>query len=306
MSYSRTGALAAMRFPISIRNSHKLQGSLLIQEVDYEPALLNAPFIIDYLHAKGVWAGKYNYSRIIPVFDRGKVHETPLDRWLDEVPFSTAPVGFVFHTSRCGSTLFCQAAKCCRKLHVLSEPPIINAVLDVELDMQWQDRLHLLQKAIGVMAACGASSTELTLIKTRSWNVLWLKLFENAFPDTKAIFMYRDLIEIVSSIQKAPPGWLRGLEVFASFLGVPSKDIEDLKHAPLFAKCEFMVENFRQSARGSSGLINQWLAYNDIKDKFFEVLGGIWGIELAIEERLCVTDSFKFYSKSYPARIPFK
>src|SRR5574337_1787273 len=137
-----------MRFPISIRKSPESPRRFIVQEIDYEQEIGQTPFIIDYLRVREIWTGNYNSSHILPIFAPEKVYETPIEVWLQRNFILTVPVGFIFHTSRCGSTLFCQAAKCCSRLHVLSEPPIINAILDPELDIPQQDRSQILLRAV--------------------------------------------------------------------------------------------------------------------------------------------------------------
>lgn len=289
-----------MMFPISMRlNGH----ALYVQEVSFDTDLLDPPFVIDALRSRGIWKGAYNVSGILPFFDGARVTEVPLHEWLKRPERRANRVGFVFHTSRCGSTMFSQAVKCLKSCRVLSEPPMLNAVLDIELELPDDVRSRLLRRSIDSMVACLPPEYDIALVKTRSWNVLRIQLFQRTFEDSRAIFIHRDPEDMVASIMASPPAWFRSIAIFAEFLGTPSPAMERLRAASVHEKCAFMVAAFTEAASQSQGMIQLFMRYGDIQDQLGSVLSRVWHVNPTVGEMERARQSFRYYSKSYPEKV---
>jgi hypothetical protein len=57
-------------------------------------------------------------------------------------------------------------------------------------------------------------STERAIFKFSSWNVLHFPLFAELFPDVPTLFVIRNPAEVLASIAKAPPGFVRNSHRF--------------------------------------------------------------------------------------------
>ena len=139
----------------------------------------------------------------------------------DLLPNHPPPDGFLFHTSRCGSTLLGRAMSQLPQSQVVFEgPPSLIEVL-FGLTSGWLrcPRKSLLvvddydKKLIRNMVNLSTrrqSNTQYTLVKTVSWNVIFADLFHQAFPTTPSVFLYREPMEIFLSIlDKRPRSWPR-------------------------------------------------------------------------------------------------
>ncbi len=130
--------------------------------------------------------------------------QTPVDllETLAEEAPGVAPTGFIFHMSRCGSTLVAQMLAALRDSIVISEAPVI----DQTLGLHWRDpRIGCAQRIAwlrGVVHALGQrrhGDERRFFIKFDSWHVLELPLILEAFPDVPWIFLYRDPTEVLVS-----------------------------------------------------------------------------------------------------------
>jgi hypothetical protein len=119
------------------------------------------------------------------------------------------PDGFVFHMSRCGSTLVARLLGALPENRVLSEPTALNAVVRAALVDGSIPRATLLDWLRTVVSLLGRPLDRETrhFIKLDCWHALALPLFVEAFPATPWIFLYRDPAEVLVSQVRAPGAW---------------------------------------------------------------------------------------------------
>lgn len=136
-------------------------------------------------------------------------HQTPLDvlhELRDREP-GLLPSGFVFHVSRCGSTLIAQALAALPQNIVVAEAGPIDGVLQArhhDPAITDEQRIAWLR---GMVAAFGRPRSGIErhlVIKFDSWHARDLPLIRRAFPDVPWIFVYRDPVEVLVSHQRMP------------------------------------------------------------------------------------------------------
>ena len=134
-------------------------------------------------------------------------HQTPLDT-LGELTAATSsvrPTGFVFHMSRCGSTLVSQMLAALPQNIVLSEAGPIDDVLRAHFrdpKITEDQRVRWLQWLVAALA-CRRNPAEKNLfIKFDCWHVMLLPLIQRAFPGVPWVFLYREPLEVMASAQK--------------------------------------------------------------------------------------------------------
>ncbi len=141
----------------------------------------------------------------------------------DSVPLSA----FIFHISRCGSTLLTQMLSTDPQHIVLSEVPLFDDLL----------RLPHRFPAIGQAFSVNAFAAALRLlgrnrtgagrhlfVKTDCWHVFFYQEIRRVFPETPILLLYRDPGEVLRSQQK-----IRGVQSVPSnlepaFTGIPAGD----------------------------------------------------------------------------------
>ncbi len=133
------------------------------------------------------------------------------------LPPPIAPTAFIFHTSRSGSTLLTQLLSCLEGCIALSEPPIVDELL--QLSIPPQEKSSLIQMLIRALSQTRVAGDRYFFIKYDSWDIAWLPLIKQAFPETPRFFIYRDPLAILWSHHRQRgsqmvPG-LRNLESLA-------------------------------------------------------------------------------------------
>jgi hypothetical protein len=127
-------------------------------------------------------------------------HQTPMKFLgeLNEYSKGLKPDGFIFHLSRCGSTLVSQMLAALPQNIVISEAPPLDFVLRSgevcdEIRVEW------LRWMINAFGQKRSYHEENFFIKFDSWNTRQINLIKRAFPDVPWIFLYRNPVEIMVS-----------------------------------------------------------------------------------------------------------
>ncbi len=113
------------------------------------------------------------------------------------LPPPLEPTAFIFHTSRSGSTLLTQLLSCLDGCVALSEPPIMDELL--QLATPPKDKSGLIRTLIRALAQTRTARDRYFFIKYDCWHITWLPLIKQAFPDTPCFFVYRDPVAILWS-----------------------------------------------------------------------------------------------------------
>jgi len=133
-------------------------------------------------------------------------HQTPLEDLGEIVTAqpSVRPTGFIFHMSRCGSTLLSQMLAASPQNIVLSEAAPIDEILRASFrhpNLTAEQRVQWLQWLVDVLAWRRHPAEKHVFIKFDCWHVMFLPLIQRAFPDVPWIFLYREPIEVMASAQ---------------------------------------------------------------------------------------------------------
>jgi hypothetical protein len=179
-----------------------------------------------------------------------------------------SPNAFVFHESRCGSTLVANALAAMEpeSTRVYSEPwPLISAVRLCGFDGNDCPRgraVELLRDVIYLMGRTNDENEEHLFFKIQSIGTKFIQVFLEAFPDTPWIFVYREPVQIMMSqfshgtrsancvrqLHDIPEGKIEDIEKM-------DKSVETLTSAEkcalhLSLLCESVIEAFHYSSNG--------------------------------------------------------
>jgi hypothetical protein len=134
------------------------------------------------------------------------------------------PILFIFHISRCGSTLLSQALGLNDEHITLSEVPFIDDLLKLFTLDEWLINVEyqaIFKAAIRLYSRISVTPKKL-FIKTDSWHIYYLPLFRLLYPSTPFLLLFRKPDEVLYSQQKkrgmhAVPGLISD-----SILGIQS------------------------------------------------------------------------------------
>ena len=193
------------------------------------------------------------------------------DEWLGEsVPVS----GFIFHMSRCGSTLLGNALASCHDHLSINQPGPLQEGFWAVLTDQWsalpmransERYVVVLRHLIRAILRRRRASYLRGFIKFRSWSVLFLNFIRTAFPEVPCLFLYRDPVEVLAStLQKKNVVQLAENENQKAFLaGVPKKTMKLMNDVDFLIHC---YENYFHSALNTPQNRISYLNYDNLDE----------------------------------------
>ena len=140
-------------------------------------------------------------------------HETPmevLEERLGSHP-GIAPSGFIFHTSRCGSTLVSRMLASSERNVVIAEGWPVDSVITADVrhpEVTREQRVRWLRAVIAALGQPRAGSEDRCFVKFDCWHALDLPLVREAFPDVPWVFVYREPVEVLASQLRMPAAWI--------------------------------------------------------------------------------------------------
>lgn len=228
--------------------------------------------------------------------------DTPL-LVLKEKEQGILPTGFIFHMSRCGSTLTSQMLAASPRNIVLSEALPIDSVLRLE-SVNPGEKEQLLLAVINALGRKRYPEEERLFIKFESWNTFHLPLIKRLFPDVPWVFMYRDPIEVVVSHQRQ-----RGIKMVPGLIppkhfGLPNalfngNVLDEYGVKILSSICRNAIFHFQNIPNGR--LIN----YSQLPEEVELMLRDHFKVDLAMEEAEAMRKVSAINVKD-PLKTPFQ
>lgn len=110
-----------------------------------------------------------------------------------------APTGFIFHVSRCGSTLLANLLGKLDGALVLSEPGPVDSLIRAGDRLDRSRQVRLLRAMVAALGQARAAGQDRLFIKFDAWTTPQHDLLREAFPETPWVFLYRDPVEVLVS-----------------------------------------------------------------------------------------------------------
>ena len=224
---------------------------------------------------------------------------TPITRladWLEIHP-GLGPSGFIFHMSRCGSTLVSQMLAALERNVVVSEASPIDAVVRAPFerpDLAAEEHAQWLSWIVGALGHPRRGETHY-FVKLDCWHTLALPLFRRAFPNVPWVFLYRDPVEVLVSQARMPgmhmvPGML-GHDVFG-LLNTGAAGNPEEHHARVLARvCAPVLEHCDEQA---ALLVN----YRELPQAVWTKIMPHFGISCGDNDRAVMAAAARFDAKT--------
>lgn len=160
------------------------------------------------------------------------------------------PSGFIFHMSRCGSTLLGQMLGAVSHHIMVSEAEPLDAVVQWAAMTNAPDEVAVraLRAMVAALGRKRAAEQRRFFIKLDAWHTPILPLFRRAFPDVPWVFIYRDPVEVLVSHLASPgvqtvPGILpEAVTGIANATSIP----QDIYRAQILARiCHAVADNWQ-------------------------------------------------------------
>lgn len=219
-----------------------------------------------------------------------------LAAWLDERPH-LQPSGFIFHMSRCGSTLVSQMLAAVDSNIVVSEASPIDGVVQTYLsnpDLGDERQQRWLRSMVGALGQKRRGDERRYFIKLDCWHSVALPLFRRAFPSVPWIFLYRDPVEVIVSQLRMPGAHMLPHGVGPSFHNVERSygpgTAEDY-YAQVLAKiCEPALQH-----HGEGGLL---VNYRELPDTVLSSILPHFGMASSAADRAAMMAATRFDAKT--------
>jgi hypothetical protein len=233
-------------------------------------------------------------------FNRLFRYSTPITKladWLQVHP-GLRPSGFIFHMSRCGSTLVTQMLAAQAANVVISEASPIDAIVRARYarpDLSGEQQALWLIWMIGALGQPRCGDESHYFIKLDCWHTLALPLFRQAFPDVPWVFLYRDPVEVLVSQSRMP-----GMQMIPGVLGpdlfgvASSSDLlqpEDYCARVLARICEPVLQNY---AKGTSLLVD----YRQLPLALWTTIMPHFGMECSNSDRAAMAEVARHDAKA--------
>lgn len=214
---------------------------------------------------------------------------------------SLKPDAFIFHISRCGSTMLSQLLGL-SEVHIsLAEVPLFDEILRAHFkNTQIASALQheALKAAVSLMGQKRHGAEKHLFVKLDSWHIFFYDAFRVLYPDVPFVFLYRSPDEVLSSHRKhagmqAVPGVIEP-EVF----GLTAEQINGLSLDDYTATVlERYLRAFQQRSAGDTNthLIN----YKDGIMPMMQQLSTYSGVAFSEELLNAMEGRSRFHSK-YP------
>ena len=192
------------------------------------------------------------------------------------------PTGFIFHLSRCGSTLITQLLASLPQNVVLSEPGLLGAIMRVP-EASTEQRILLLQWLVSALGQPRTGMERQLFIKFDPANILDFPLVRMAFPDVPWIFVYRDPIEVmVSHVRAASSLVTRGM-MSADRLGLEPVQIAEMDDEEYAARVLGTIAE--AGGRHVSAPLGMLVHYHQLPELVWSGLDRHFGIAFTAMER---------------------
>ena len=237
-------------------------------------------------------------------FNLAFTRRTPLEV-LDEVAAlapELTPAAFIFHMSRCGSTLITQMLAQLPATIVLSEAQPLDALL--KLRGHGVDDATLIRWLRGMMSAfvLPRGGEQRLVIKFHAWHVLELDFIARAFPGVPCIFVFREPRDVLASQARLPGAELLPGSIDPAYCGLGLDAALQLPPEEYGAR---VLAAFCDAALRSGGPDRcAFVDYADLPEIVFSELLDTFGLPAGDDDLRRMRDVARLDSKS--AGTPFR
>ena len=229
-----------------------------------------------------------------------------LEKDLDSVP----PTGFIFHSSRCGSTF---VANACREIHnsiVLSEPNAVDKLVarffTDAADGGVKESLYsvFLRGVVHALGQRRSGSEQHLFIKFACTSFAQLERITRIWPRVPWSFLYRNPVETIVSNVNDPPTWLldEDWRVLASITGTTSSEVAAMS---LEERCARSIGSFYSKAYALANDKSMLLNYNQLSVHVISSVLEFFKVSPSTQELEAIARASGVYAKEVSGTRPF-
>ena len=213
------------------------------------------------------------------------------------------PSGFMFHISRCGSTLSAKALARSPRHVVINQGGPLQRGFWATITRDWTqdavpsaDNLKAFRNLVLAMARRRNAEEAYSFVKFISWNTLYMDFAMQAFPQVPALFLYRNPVEVIASVLRETSAvlWAKGRRQAGFLTGLDWQDTVDMGNVEYLARIFARYLELADAASGRVAHVN----YVDINpDNFPAMLARGLNFDPGADELALMIEQFRFHSK---------
>lgn len=222
------------------------------------------------------------------------------------------PAGFLFHISRCGSTLTGKALARTPRHLVINQGAPLQRGFWATITRDWAqeaqptpENLKAFRNLVLAMTRRRFPQEERAFIKFISWNTLYMDFALAAFPQMPALFLYREPVEVIASVLRETSAvvWAKGRPQAGFLSGLDWQETVAMAEVDYLAHCFARYLGFAADMGDRVRLLN----YVDIKpERFADILARGLDFVPAPSELALMLEQFNFHSKDDSDKQQFK
>ncbi len=251
------------------------------------------------------WQYMFTVEALAKAGKIGEAFSTAFDILLDDriLADPIEPSGFMFHISRCGSTLTGKAiARSPRNLVINQGGPLQRgfwATITRDFTIPAQptpDNLRMFRNIVLAMTRRRRPEQVHSFVKFISWNTLYIDFAMQAFSQVPALFLYRDPVEVIASVLRETSAvlWAKGRQQAGFLAGVDWHETLAMGDVEYLARCFANYLAVAEQAAGTVAHVN----YRDINPANFPaMLSRGFHFDPGADELALMTEQFAFHSK---------
>ncbi|RME66589.1 MAG: hypothetical protein D6782_04035 [Alphaproteobacteria bacterium] len=223
------------------------------------------------------------------------------------------PSGFIFHVSRCGSTLLAKSlARLPAHVVVNQGGPLQRGFWALATD-DWRrpleptpTHLRMFRNLVLAMTRRRAAGQNRAFVKFISWNILYASFVMQAFPGVPCLFLYREPVEVIASVMK---------ETTAALVAKPTRQAGfliagDWRKAAAMGDIEYLARcyaNYFRTALAIADARLHYLNYTAItRDNLAAILRKGLHFDPAEADLAAMLEQFRYHSKDDSDRQSFR
>lgn len=201
------------------------------------------------------------------------------------------PQGFIYHVSRCGSTLVAQMLARLERAIVISEArPLSRALEDPRLSAS--DRLRAFRALVRLYGR-GTGAESAYFLKLDSQNLLQWRAITAAFPHVPRLILHRDPVEVLVSNFGQIQGGLTPGQIDPALLGAPSRALTSPEDYSAFVLSRFYAAAIE--AADAPGSLT--LDYRVLPGAVASLIAPHFGVTLSAADLAALNTATAVYSK---------
>lgn len=260
------------------------------------------------------WQFMFTIRHLVESGAIGEAFSTDIDILQDDriLADPIEPTGFIFHISRCGSTLTAKALARSPRHVVINQGGPLQRGFWAAMTRDWQDQLQAspenlkaFRNLVLALTRRRRAGQDRAFVKFISWNTLYMDFAMAAFPEVPAVFLYRDTVEVIASVFRDTTAilWAKGKRQAGFLAGMDWQETKAMDDVTYLARCfDRYLQQAGQPARPLS-LVN----YRQISpDSFATILQEGLGFKPDETELAEMLEQFRFHSKDDSNQTEFQ